>query len=60
MRKIINVVFYNYFEGNTEKREACVFYRDGSVDKVDYESGITACEEIVKDRNITSKDDFIS
>lgn len=58
MKKIINIVFYNFYEENTEKRAACIFYRDGSVANVDYEDGITACEQIVKERNITSKDAF--
>ena len=58
MKKIINVVFYNFYEENTERRAATIFYRDGSVENVDYEDGITACEQIVKERNITSKDAF--
>ena len=49
-KQIINIVFYNYFEGNEEKRNACIFYRDGSVKETTYEDGIIACEEIVKER----------
>ena len=57
-KQIINIVFYNYFEGNEEKRNACIFYRDGSVKETTYEDGIIACEEIVKERKITSTDVF--
>lgn len=56
--KIINIVFYKFYEGTEEKKQACVFYRDGSVKEVSYEDGITACEEIVKERQITSKNAF--
>ena len=58
MKKIINIVFYNFYENDKEQRKACIFYRDGSVDQVEYEDGITACEEIVKQKNITSKNVF--
>ena len=58
MKKIINIVFYNYYEENQEKREACVFYNDGTIDETTYEGGIDACEEIVKQRKITSTDVF--
>jgi len=57
-KKIINVVFYNYFNGNEEHREACIFYRDGSVKSTNYDGGLDACEEIVKERNITSTNVF--
>ena len=58
MNKIINIVFYNYYEDGKEVREACVFYRDGSIKETTYEGGIDACEEIVKERNITSTNVF--
>ena len=58
MNKIINIVFYNYYEDGKEIREACVFYRDGCVKETTYEGGIDACEEIVKERNITSTNVF--
>ena len=58
MKKIVNIVFYKSYENGVEKREACIFYRDGSVANVSYDDGITACEEIVKERKITSKDVF--
>lgn len=56
--KMINIVFYNYFEGNEEKRSATIFYRDGSVENVSYEDGITACEDLAKELNIVSKNAF--
>lgn len=57
-KKIINIVFYKYFDNEGEKKQACIFYRDGSASLVSYEEGIDACEEIVKQRKITSKNAF--
>ena len=57
-KRIINIVFYNFFENGKEERKACLFYRDGSVTQVEYEDGITACEELAQERNITSKAAF--
>ena len=57
-KKIINIVFYKYFDKEGEKKQACIFYRDGSASLVSYEEGIDACEEVVKQRKITSKNAF--
>ena len=56
--RIVNIVFYKAFEGEREVKEATIFYRDGSAEVVSYDEAIDACEEIVKERNITSKDAF--
>ena len=50
-KKIENIVFYKSFNNNLEERAACIFYNDGSVVEVSYDEGLTACEEIVKERN---------
>lgn len=56
-RKIINIVFYKYFDSEGEKKQACIFYEDGAK-LVSFEDGIKACEEIVKAKKITSIEDF--
>jgi len=58
MKKIANIVFYKFYENGKEERRACIFYTDGTVDDVSYENGIDACLEIVKERHITSKEEF--
>lgn len=57
-KKIINIVFYKYFDSEGEKKSACIFYRDGSSSLVSYEEGLDACEIIVRERNITSVNAF--
>lgn len=58
-KKIANIVFYKYYnEEGKEERKACIFYNNGSIDEVSYEEGIDACQEIVKERHITSKEAF--
>lgn len=58
-KKIANIVFYKYYNyKGEEERKACVFYNDGTADNVSYEEGIDACQEIVKERHITSKEAF--
>ena len=58
--KIKNIVFYKYFKNGVEKRRACVFYNDGTVDNLSYSRGIDACERLMKENGITSKSDFKS
>ena len=57
-KKIWNIVFYKYYENNKEIKKACIFYRDGSVEDTTYDEGLNACELIVKERKITSKNAF--
>lgn len=57
-KKIANIVFYKFYEEGQEKRRACIFYTDGSSTDVSYDEGIDACEEIVKEKHITSKEAF--
>ena len=57
-KQIWNIVFYKYYENNKVMKKACVFYRDGSVEDTTYEEGLNACEQIVKERKITSKNAF--
>ena len=57
-KSIVNIVFYKFFDGDKEIKKACIFYRDGSMKDTTYAEGIDACEEIVKERNITSGNAF--
>ena len=57
-KKIHNIVFYKSYNNDIENKQACIFYNDGTVVKVSYDEGIDACQKIVKERNITSKDSF--
>ena len=57
-KSIVNIVFYRFFDGDKEIKKACIFYRDGSMKDTTYSEGIDACEEIVKERNITSGNVF--
>lgn len=57
-KSIVNIVFYRFFDGDKEIKKACIFYRDGSMKDTTYDEGIDACEEIVKERNITSGNAF--
>ena len=58
MSKIYNIVFYKTKNNGKEERQACIFYNDGTVKNVSYKEGISACEDVVKDLNINSKDAF--
>ena len=58
MKKIVNIVFYQFFGTADNTKKACIFYDDGTVANVGFEEGIDACEIIVKERNIRSKDAF--
>ena len=57
-KKIVNIVFYQFFDKDDKNKKACIFYNDGTVADVSFDEGIDACEIIVKERNITSKDAF--
>lgn len=55
-KKIANIVFYKI--DNSSEKQACIFYQDGTVKNISFEEGIDACEVLVKENNITSKDAF--
>ena len=55
-KKVANIGFY--YNPVIGCDEACLFYDDGTDEIVDYEKGIDVCEEIVKDYNITTKDEL--
>ena len=57
-KNIYNIVFYNFFEGDREIKKACIFFRDGTVKDTTFDEGLDACELIVKERGITSKNTF--
>jgi len=57
-KRIVNIVFYKFYDNDKEIRRACIFYNDGTVSDVNYEDGISACEEVVKAQHITSKEAF--
>ena len=57
-KRIHNIVFYRVFDGNKEIKKACIFYHDGSVKDCSFDDGLDACEQIVKERNITTSDAF--
>ena len=45
-KRIANIVFYKVPNGSETIKQATIFYSDGTVKNVDFESGIDACEEI--------------
>lgn len=55
-KKIYNIVFYK-IENNSEK-QACIFLEDGTVKNVSFEEGIDACEELVREYNIVTRNAF--
>ncbi len=57
-KRIANIVFYKVPNGSETIKQATIFYSDGTVKNVDFEAGIDACEEIVQDRHIQTKDAF--
>ena len=57
-KKIANIVFYKIPTDAEESKIATIFYSDGSVRNVTFEEGIDACEEIVHERHIQTKDAF--
>ena len=54
-KNVVNLVFYKNSAG---EKQATVFYDDGTVKPVSFDEGIDFCEEIVKERNIQTKDAF--
>ena len=57
-KRIANIVFYQYNENGQKNKKACIFYNDGTVSNVSFDEGIDACEIIVKERQIKTKDAF--
>ena len=57
-KKPMNIVFYKTTELGKEVKKACIFYNDGTVANVNYEQGLDACEVVVKELNINSKNAF--
>ena len=57
-KKIANIVFYKFSGSVDSEKKACIFYEDGTFANVSFSEGIDACERIVKERNIKSKDAF--
>lgn len=57
-KKIANIVFYKTSNTKDAEKLACIFYADGTVSNISFEEGIDACEEIVKEYGIKSKDSF--
>ncbi len=58
-KKIANIVFYKYYGSVNETKKACIFYTDGTVKDCSYDEGIDAVLEVVKQRNITSKEQLL-
>lgn len=57
-KRIANIVFYKVSNNGTEEKQATIFYTDGTVENVNFERGIDACEAIVQERHIQTKDAF--
>ena len=57
-KKIKNIVFYQFFDKEDSDKQVCIFYEDGTVRNVGFDDGIDACEELVREYNIQSKDAF--
>lgn len=58
MKQIANIVFYKYNNYGIETTEACVFYTDGTAEVASYEQGIDACEELLKNKKIFTKEEL--
>lgn len=58
MKKIVNIVFYQFYGSNNSEKQACIFYSDGTFARVSFAEGIDACEEICRERNIQTKNAF--
>ena len=56
-KRIANIVFYKT-DGSESNKQATIFYKDGTIRTVSFDEGIDACEEIVKERHIQTKDAF--
>ena len=57
-KKIANIVFFKFYGEQGEMKQTCIFYKDGTAKMVSYEEGLEACEEVVKERKIISKNAF--
>lgn len=57
-KEIANIVFYTVPNGTGLSKQATIFLNDGTIRNVSFEEGIDACEEIVKAKNIQTKDAF--
>lgn len=57
-KKIANIVFYKVSQGNKFVKQATIFFMDGTIRTVTFDEGIDACEQIVRERNIQTKDAF--
>ena len=57
-KRIANIVFYKVSENGNEEKQATIFYTDGTVENVSFDRGIDACEAIVQERQIKTKDAF--
>ena len=57
-KKIANIVFYKFYSEDGARKQACIFYNDGTVRSCSYEDGIDAVVEMAKEEKITSKDEL--
>lgn len=57
-KKIANIVFYKFFGENGARKQACIFYNDGTVKSCSYEEAISACLEVAREEGISSKEEF--
>ncbi len=53
-KKIVNIVFYNFYEDSKEIRQACLFYNDGTVENCSFDEGIDHTLELLKEQKVTS------
>ena len=51
MKDIYNIVFYKY-NSNGERRAACIFYNDGTIEQLSYEDGLKFVERVAKDLGV--------
>ncbi len=59
MKFIANIVFFKYNnQFGIENTEACIFYSDGTCERVSYEDGIDACEKLTNNFYVNSKKDL--
>ena len=55
-KKIANIVFYNFYEGSKEVRQACVFYNDGTIENCSFDEGIDYTLDLLREQKVTSKE----
>lgn len=58
IKKIANVVFYEFNGEHDCMRQACIFYNDGTVKNVSYEEGLDAAKIIAREERVSSKESF--